>query len=157
MNRLALLLPATLLALTLSACAAPGLRSGGETLSSDRSVVRALAVVEASESQQAAVLAAYDPQATRRREIERELQQLDYERLSLDPRQAEFPARAETWITRWTALTAEKLRIQAGFDRAVSQILDERQWREWSVLTTPRTRYGDYRDGGGVPTRGERP
>lgn len=155
MNRNPLLL-APLLAIALTACAGPGLRSGSETLSSDRSVVRALEAVEANAAQQAAVLAAYDPQATRRREIERELQQLDYQRLSMDPRQPDFSTRAEAWIDRWTALTAEKLRIQAGFDRAVAQILDERQWREWSVLTTPRTRYGDYRDGSGVPTRGER-
>lgn len=145
------------LLLSLAACTSPGLRAGGETLSNDRSVVRALDAVEASDAQQTQVLAAYDTQAQRRREIERELQQLERERLALDPKQPGFLVKADNWIARSTRLTAEKLGIQARFDQSVSAILDERQWRLWSTLTTPRQPYGDYRDRGGVPTRGDGP
>lgn len=142
------------LALSLAACTGPSLRPGGETLANDRSVVRALAVVEATQPQQTAVLAAYDAEEPRRRELERELQQLERERLALNPRQADFIARADVWIERWTRLTAERMAIQARFDQAVAKALDEGQWRVWSTLTTPRQRYGDYRDSNAVPTRG---
>lgn len=148
---------ASLLILSLAACTGPSLRPGGETLSNDRSVVRALAVVEATEAQQNQVLAAYDTQAQRRRELEKELTQLERERRGLDPRQPDFLPKADAWIARWSQLSSERMGIQARFDQAVSQILDASQWRLWTELTTPRTVYGDYRDNNGsIPTRGER-
>lgn len=153
--RLPLLAPVLLL-LSMAACTTPSLRPGGETLNNDRSVVRALAVVEASQDQQNKVLAAYDSQAQRRRELDRELQQLERERRSLDPKQPDFIPKADAWIARWSALGSERMGIQARFDQAVAGVLDDRQWRLWSELTTPRTVYGDYRDNNAIPTRGER-
>lgn len=146
---------ASLLVLSLAACTGPRLRSGGETLSNDRSVVRALSVVEASQDQQTRVLAAYDVDASRRRELERELQQLERERRALDPKQPDFLALADAWIARWGQISVERMRIQARFDQTVSGILDASQWRLWGELTTPRTAYGDYRDRNGVPSRGD--
>lgn len=148
---------AAVLILTVAACSGPRLRPGGETLSNDRSVVRALAVVEATEAQQNQVLAAFDTQAQRRRELEKELQQLERERRGLDPKQPDFLVKADAWIARWAQLSSERMSIQARFDQTVSGILDNSQWRLWSELTTPRTSYGDYRDNNGIPTRGDRP
>lgn len=146
---------ASLLALSLAACAGGQWRPSGEVLRNDRAVIRALTLLEVPDATQAKVLEAFDVDAVRRREIDRELQTLDSERALLDPRQSDFLARSEAWAERLLSLQREKIGIQARFDHAVASLLSERQWRDWQQLVTPRqTGYGDYRDYNGVPSRG---
>lgn len=131
------------------ACSGPQFRPGDESLRSDRAVVRLLALVEASREQQDQVLAAYDVDAVRRREIERELQTLTRERGKLDPHQPDFLAANQAWVQRWTALMAERYAIQARFDVAVAAVLKSSQWEDWVNYTSAQpSGYGGYGEGG---------
>lgn len=133
----------------IAACSGPQLRPGDEALRSDRSVVRLLALVEASREQQDQVLAAYDVDVVRRREIERELQTLNRDRARLDPHQPDFLAANQAWVQRWTALMAERYAIQARFDVAVAAVLKSSQWEDWVNYTTAQpSGYGSYGEGG---------
>lgn len=148
--------PRRLLVLSLlagiAACSGPQFRPGDEALRSDRAVVRLLALVEASREQQDQVLAAYDVDAVRRREIERDLQTLSRERGKLDPRQPDFLAANQAWVQRWTALMAERYAIQARFDVAVAGVLKSSQWEDWVNYTSAQPSgyggYGGYGEGG---------
>jgi len=145
--------PRRLLVLSLlagiAACSGPQFRPGDEALRSDRAVVRLLALVEASREQQDQVLAAYDVDAVRRREIERDLQTLNRERGKLDPHQPDFLAANQAWVQRWTALMAERYAIQARFDVAVAGALKSSQWEDWVNYTTAQpSGYGGYGEGG---------
>lgn len=142
-------LPVLVLLAGLAACSGPQLRPGDAALRSDRSVVRLLALVEASREQQDQVLAAYDVDGVRRREIERELQTLNRERGQLDPHQPDFLAANQAWVQRWTALMTERYAIQARFDVAVAGVLKSSQWEDWVNYTTAQpSGYASYGEGG---------
>lgn len=139
----------------LAACSGPQFRPGDEALRSDRAVVRLLALVEASREQQDQVLAAYDVDVVRRREIERELQTLNRDRARLDPHQPDFLAANQAWAQRWSALMTERYAIQARFDVAVAAVLKGAQWEDWVNYTAAQSSgYGGYGEAGASRRRG---
>lgn len=147
------------LAVLLGACVeAPSYRDERSTLPPEKAVIRALALVEASEAQRRTVLAAWDELHPELARLNRELQTLEAAQQALSPREAGYLLAVDALIARAAPLLAERERVQARFQQKLATALDEKQWRRWDEAAQEvRNEYGHADADGSGDGGGRRP
>lgn len=135
------------LLLWLSACSHDpargiGRADGASDVTSEKSVIRALSDVEASDQQRLAVLAAFDREDAQRGRLRREAEDLRRTMSKLPKTEPDYVTLFGPLAQRAGELVTEQLLIQARFDQSVASILSAEQFSDWQAVLR-------HADGGG--------
>jgi hypothetical protein len=124
-------LAATLAVLT--ACAPrPDVRPGEAFAEqSEKRVFVALREVHAGDEQRLAVMRAWDDIQPRLKAVAAEADTVMEQWRALDRRSDDFVQRSNELAFKWGELSAQRVKLTAGYESRVAAALDEEQWQAW--------------------------